>query len=55
VKADGNGDFVEFKHGVNHSSDGFEAAHVLSRALGNAEDYRRALFLRGLEDCLRPF
>ena len=49
-----NGDVQLFQHSVYHSYNGLIAAHVLSCALGNAEDNGRIQLLSRLKDGLRP-
>ena len=55
VERDRNGDLHLPDHRTHHRGDGAEAAHILARALRDAENDRGTEFLRGLKDRLRPF
>ena len=55
VESNGNGDVKLLEHTVYHSYNGLIAAHILARALGNAENNRRLKLLGGLKYSLCPF
>ena len=49
-----NCDLQFLDHRLHHVGNRFEAAHILSRALGNAEDNGRIQLLRGEQDGFCP-